>query len=113
MKLELLFLLIAVHYLCDFPLQSDTMSREKKRRRNVTEVSWYWWMAAHGLIHGLGVFVVTRSLVLAIVESFVHPLIDFGKCEGRYGMAADQGLHMVCKLVWWGSLVGGIVKVIS
>jgi Protein of unknown function (DUF3307) len=109
MRPELLFMLVAVHYLCDFPLQSDTMAREKRRRRNVTEVAWYWWMIAHGFIHGLGVFVVTRSLLLAVAEVVFHSVIDFGKCEGKYGMAVDQSLHMVCKLVWWGLLVRGAV----
>ena len=105
MKAELLFLLIAAHCVCDFSLQSGTMAREK-RRASTTElqakVPWFWWLAAHAVIQGLGVLLVTRSLPLALAETGAHFVIDFGKGEGWYGMAGDQGLHLACKLCWWG-----------
>jgi hypothetical protein len=110
---RLLFVLLAVHCLCDFALQSDTMGREKKRSSTTAlqaAVPWYYWLTAHALIHGLGVMVVTQSLVLSLAESVGHFLIDFGKCEGKYGIAVDQALHVGCKVAWWLLIVYGGVS---
>jgi hypothetical protein len=110
MKLELLFLLVAGHALCDFALQSDTMSREKKRGSPTPlqkAVPWYWWLGAHSLIHGLSVWVVLRSLPLALAETVAHFVIDFGKCEGKYGLGTDQALHLTCKMIWLKAIAGG------
>jgi hypothetical protein len=30
----------------------------------------------------------------------VHSLIDFLKCRHRYGLAMDQCLHLLCKVLW-------------
>jgi len=101
--LRLFFVFLAVHCVCDFALQSDTMGREKKRASGTAlqlVVPWYYWMTAHALIHGLGVMVATQSLVLGLAESAAHFLIDFGKCEGKYGIHVDQGLHVACKVAW-------------
>ena len=45
-------------------------------------------------------FVVTGIWWLGALEALAHALIDFGKCEGRYGIHVDQGLHVACKIVW-------------
>lgn len=100
---ESFFLLVAAHYVCDFALQSDTMGREKKRSSTTplqAAVPWYYWLTAHSVIQGLGVWVVLHSLPLALVETGAHFAIDFGKCEGKYDIRVDQGLHIACKALW-------------
>ena len=36
--------------------------------------------------------------------------VDLGKCENWYGLAADQALHITCKIVWWLLLVAGTLS---
>ena len=70
-------------------------------------VPWYYWLTAHALAQGAGVAYVTYlftnigefSVLLGILESYFHWMIDHGKCEGIYGIHVDQGLHLLCKLV--------------
>ncbi len=59
---------------------------------------WYYWLAAHALVHGGVVFVVTGSAVLALVEVILHSAIDYAKCERWIGFHQDQALHVLCKV---------------
>ncbi len=43
---------------------------------------------------------VLGSLSLASAELIAHMLIDYGKCDGRYGLHVDQALHVACKVLW-------------
>jgi hypothetical protein len=97
------FWLLVGHALADFPLQAGPMAMEKCRRSPSDlqkAVPWYYWLTAHALIHGGAVALVTGSLVFGILETVVHWLIDFGKCEGWFGVHVDQALHVGCKVVW-------------
>lgn len=100
---EKLFLLVALHFLADFALQSDTMAREKHPSSDTPlqkAVPWYHWLTAHAFIHGLMVWTVTRSVPLALTEVVLHFAIDYGKCTKRYGIWADQGMHLVAKVLY-------------
>lgn len=108
---ETLFYLIAGHALADFALQSDTMAKGKNRHRfdpsvvppgQKPQVAWPYWMAAHSLIHGLAVAVITGVWWLGLAESILHFGIDVMKCENLTGIHTDQALHVWCKLAWWG-----------
>jgi hypothetical protein len=57
-------------------------------------------LAAHAIIQGGVVAVVTGLPVLGLAEAVLHWLIDFGKCEGWFGFNADQTLHVACKALW-------------
>lgn len=102
--------LLMGHALADFALQSDAMAKGKNRNRVIdpatippgqkVQVCWPYWLAAHGLIHGLMVWLITGNMWLGIAESICHMTIDFWKCENAYGIHADQSMHLVCKLVW-------------
>jgi hypothetical protein len=97
------FWLLVGHALADFPLQAGPMAVEKCRRSASDlqrTVPWFYWLSAHALIHGGAVFFVTGSLFLALLETVVHWLIDFAKCEGLFGIHADQALHVGCKVLW-------------
>lgn len=103
--LELLALLIVGHALCDYPLQGDFLSRAKNHTAPLSGVPWWQALGAHAVIHGGMVGLLTGSLWLGIAETVVHFAIDRGKCAGRYGYNVDQGLHIVCKLVWVAALL--------
>lgn len=100
---ETLFLLIAGHAIMDFPLQGETVAREKNHRSDSElqkHVPWYYWLTAHALSHGLVVFMVTGSLFLALSETASHWIIDHFKCAGMYSIHVDQTLHIMCKIIW-------------
>lgn len=102
-----LFALIVGHALADYPLQTDFLARGKNRH-NCGDVPpgakrqtiWPYCLSAHALIHGGAVVLITGSAALGIVETLLHWAIDFGKCENWYGIHADQGAHVACKLLW-------------
>lgn len=90
------FLLMCVHALCDFQLQNGAMHI---RKRPGTE-HWYYWMAAHALISGGGVYVVTQSLFLGITETCAHFIIDTWKSGNRIGFHSDQLLHILARICY-------------
>jgi uncharacterized protein DUF3307 len=100
----LFFQLVIGHALADFVLQTDTMARAKDRHsdfamdKGESFPPWYYWLAAHALVHGGVVFVVTGSAVLALVEVILHSAIDYAKCERWIGFHQDQALHVLCKV---------------
>jgi hypothetical protein len=104
--MELVFLFLVGHAVCDFVLQSEQMGAAKSRRRSLrTEhrpefPPWYFWLSAHSLTHGGAVYLVTGSWYLGAVESIAHAVIDHVKCEERISIQQDQALHIACKLVY-------------
>lgn len=101
--LALLFALLAVHALLDFPLQGDTLAVNKNPDANTElqkHVPWYYWLGAHAFIHGGGVALVTGSVWLGLAETFAHFWIDLCKCKKFFNIHVDQLLHVVCKVVW-------------
>jgi hypothetical protein len=106
-----LYLLIVAHAVMDYLLQPDAMALEKDRHSATPlqkAVPWYYWLTAHALGHGGAVYFVTNSLFLALLETLVHWFIDFAKCEKWTSIAADQALHVGCKVVWWLLLIYGM-----
>jgi len=105
----ILFLkLLMGHALADFALQSDAMAKGKNRHRKpdyippgqTPQPAWIYWLSAHGLIHGMVVWLITGSIYFGIAEAICHAMIDFGKCENWYGIHLDQAAHLLCKVVW-------------
>lgn len=96
--IEVLIALIVWHYLADFPLQGDFLSAAKNRHSTpYPDVPWQYAMLAHCLIHASGVWVITDSILLAVVEGAVHYVIDTYRCNRRYSFVTDQVLHLLCK----------------
>ncbi|MDB5311815.1 MAG: hypothetical protein JWO38_6017 [Gemmataceae bacterium] len=117
----MLFFLLAGHALMDFALQTDPMAVCKCRRSNhplQQAVPWYYWLTAHALLHGAAVGFLLRwgyddwylAVWFAVAETVTHWLIDFGKCEKLYSIHIDQGLHVLCKVAWWGLVAGRVVQ---
>ena len=96
---NLLILLVFGHFLADFPLQNNRMAVEKCPGNDAV-LDWRWWLTAHTATHGLVVAVLTGVPVLGLAEMISHAAIDYGKCRFRYSLAADQLMHVGCKVVW-------------
>lgn len=96
-----LFFAMAIgHALADFPLQGSYLSTQKNRHLAAGRPEWLVAVLAHSLIHAGAVWLVTGSMLLAAVELVLHSLIDHGKCEKKFGLLADQALHLSCKIVY-------------
>lgn len=104
--MELFFLLLVGHAVCDFVLQGPVMGSGKSRRRwRSGEFApdfppWYAWLGAHALTHGGAVTLLSGSWGLGALEAVLHGVIDHLKCEERIGFHLDQGLHLLCKVAW-------------
>lgn len=94
------FLLLFAHALADYPLQGDFLSKAKNRTAVFPGVPWYQAMGAHSVIHGGFVYVITGSATLGMLEVVAHFIIDDLKCQDEISFNMDQGLHMVCKVIW-------------
>jgi len=98
MSLELAqtaFYLLAAHWLADYPLQGDFLSKAKQ-----SGPLRVYHLIAHAGIQGAGVALVTGSLWLGLAEWIVHTLIDEAKVRGMTAFAQDQALHIACKALW-------------
>ena len=101
-------MLLVMHFLLDFPLQGDFLSKAKNPTAPIPGVSWRWAMVAHSCIQGGGValcmYLVTHNIYIAMVflalEAFAHGLIDMFKCLNLMSFSTDQIAHLVCKLLW-------------
>lgn len=104
--ISLFFQLLIAHAVADFALQGDAMGAGKNRHHTIHTntnshfPSWHYWMSAHSLIHGGAVYIVTGSMMLGMIETVLHALIDFSKCEDWINMHADQALHILCKIAY-------------
>lgn len=104
--MELLFLLLAGHAICDFSLQGEAMGRGKCRRRSRETPPppdfppWTYWLGAHALIHGGAVALLTGRWELGALEAVLHAAIDHAKCEERLTFHQDQALHALCKVAY-------------
>lgn len=107
--LVLLFAFTIGHALSDFPLQGDFLSRGKNRHiappaladgKGSPKGLWVYLLSAHCLIQAGSVWVISGVALLAFVEFVLHWLIDFWKCEGKTSFGQDQGLHILCKVVY-------------
>lgn len=99
--MNLLWLLLVGHAVCDYPLQGDFLARGKNHKVPIPGIPWWQCLIWHSMIHSGAVLLITGCLDLAIAEFCVHCLIDYGKCDGWFGFNFDQALHIACKLLWW------------
>lgn len=107
--LTLLFLLLVVHALADYPLQGDFLARAKNHRQPIPGVPWWQALAAHSMIHAGGVWLVTGSILLGLAELVSHAVIDWMKSGGGLTFTQDQALHVWFKACWAAFAVSGVV----
>ena len=102
--MEQLFLFLAGHALADYVLQTEMMLKGKRRSSIEHKYGmippWYYWLTSHAFIHGGIVYLITDSLIFGVIETVLHWGIDFWKCENRFTVHQDQGLHIICKLAY-------------
>ena len=98
--IELLALLLFAHFLFDYPLQGDFLSRAKNRFDPIPHVPWYHAMAAHTGMHGFAVWFITGIPLLGLAEMTIHWITDDLKSRGELTFNQDQAIHIVCKLIW-------------
>ena len=98
--MDILLLLIAAHFLVDYPLQGDFLARGKNRMSPIEGVPFWHPLTAHATIHGGFVGIITGSAVLGIAETVIHWLTDDAKCRGRISYNTDQAIHIACKALW-------------
>jgi hypothetical protein len=91
---------VVIHALADFPLQGAYLAKQKARPTATSRSEWIVALTAHSIIHAGGVWLVSGSLAFATAELVLHGLIDLGKGEGKFGLIADQALHLACKLAY-------------
>lgn len=97
---EMAFFLLAGHALADYSLQSDFIAQAKSRFTELGRVYWKAVLPAHSIIHGAFVAWITGSVLLGILETICHALIDDAKCAQRLSFYQDQLLHVLCKVLW-------------
>ena len=115
-----LFLALAIgHAVADFPLQgvflSETKNRNQKLSQDLNTKSpqgvWIQAMSAHSLLHCGAVWLITGSVLLGLVEFFLHWIIDFAKCENWAGFNADQFLQYGCKIIYVALIYYGVISI--
>ncbi len=99
-----------MHALADFPLQGDYIAKQKTRRHADSNSVWIIALTAHCIIHAGAVWLVSGSLVLGGVELVLHALIDIGKGEDKFGLVADQLMHVACKLAYTLLIAYGLIS---
>lgn len=104
--LEMLVYMIAAHFLLDYALQGDWMSKAKNATLDLVPGERIWPLAllGHALIHATAVQIITGNWWLFTVELVLHSLTDYRKCRGDFGYNYDQMLHLSCKVLYAAAL---------
>jgi hypothetical protein len=108
---NLLVALIALHWLCDFPLQNDFLARAKNHQKPLPGVPWWYCLVAHAGLQAAGVALVLPP-EYALAELIAHTVIDWAKSEGllgngELGFVVDQALHLGLRAAYAGIYVAG------
>ena len=103
--LMLALMLLATHWVLDYPLQGDYLSKAKQ-----SGPLRVYHLIAHAGIHGAGVALVTANIWLGLLEWLAHTIIDEAKVRGKTTFAQDQTLHIICKAIWLVVVVSGLLS---
>lgn len=106
--LSLFAMLVIAHALFDYPLQGDFLAAAKNHTKPIPGVPWYQALAAHAVIQGGAVWLLTGSPLLGLAEAVVHASTDYLKCAGRISYNVDQAIHIGCKALWAAIVIGVI-----
>lgn len=105
--IEILFILLFIHALADFALQSDVMAKGKNRHSKIIPPIgekhmpvWVYFLSAHALIHGGLIMLVFGNIWIALIEFISHFIIDFLKCENKTNPHQDQVMHLILKIIY-------------
>ena len=106
--IEILFMMLFLHFLGDFSLQSDAMAKGKNRHRmpeNIPEGQkikkvWFYWLSAHAFIQGGIIFIFFPVLWIVLLEVVFHFILDFMKCDNITNPHIDQAFHFLLRIVY-------------
>lgn len=99
--IQLFWLLIIVHAVCDYPLQGEFLAKFKSPLEKFNgEIVWPTVLSQHALIHAGGVFLITGNYIVSALEFAAHWAIDYIKCRKWIDFNEDQAAHFACKAVW-------------
>ena len=99
-SMALFFGLIVAHFIFDFSLQNDFIPKAKNHTTDLGSLYWKWVLPAHSFMHGGAVYFITGSLVLGLIETIAHCIIDHLKCDNKITFNQDQWLHIGFKLMY-------------
>lgn len=97
---ETFLMLLAAHWVCDYPLQGDFLAKAKQSGPLRA-----YHLVSHAGIHAGAVLLITGSISLALLEWALHTAIDEAKVRGVTTFAADQALHIACKAAYIGAIL--------
>ncbi len=105
--LEMLAYMVAAHFLIDYALQGDWMSKAKNPTLDLVPGEKIWPMAlfGHALLHAVAVKIITGNWLLFAVELVIHAITDYRKCVGCFGYNHDQAIHIGCKVLYAAGLL--------
>lgn len=106
----MLLLLVAGHFVCDYPLQGDYLSRAKG---DFASPMRRYHLFAHAGIHAGMVTLITGLPWLGVLEWVLHYAIDESKVYGKINYVVDQLLHLLCKYIIWMLWVAWIIDSIG
>ena len=104
--MALFFQFLVGHALGDYVFQREIMATSKSRHAKIYETAgrgfppWYYWLISHALVHGGAVYLISGSALLGFIETVLHTIIDYSKCEHWFGLNTDQILHILCKVAY-------------
>lgn len=104
--MTLFFQFLVGHAFGDYVFQREIMAKSKSRHAEIYKTAgkgfpgWFYWLFSHALVHGGLVFLISGSLLLGVIETVLHTIIDFSKCEHKISLHVDQALHILCKLAY-------------
>jgi hypothetical protein len=98
MFIDILILLILGHFVADYPLQGDFLSKAKNRYNPIPGIPAWQALSAHSFIHSGFVYLITGSIYLLFVEFVIHWLTDDQKCKGNLTFNQDQAIHIITKV---------------
>jgi hypothetical protein len=102
MFIQMLVYMLAAHFLLDYALQGDWMSKAKNLNLVLVPGEMIWPLAlfGHALIHATAVQIITGSWLLFALELVIHAVTDYIKCSGLLGYNSDQYIHIGCKVAY-------------
>ena len=105
--IKVLWFLYVAHAITDVVGQSDRAIANRRSNWKDHPLAsmrynphWFYWLLAHGLLNGFGVYMVTDSTILGIGETIHHAFTDYCKDKRWITLGADQLMHFIAKVFW-------------
>ncbi len=106
--IEILFMLLFLHFLGDFTFQTESMAKGKNRHRKPDYIpkgqkfkkTWFYWLSAHAFIQGGLIYIFFPIIWIVLFEVIMHFILDFLKCENITNPHIDQFFHFLLRIIY-------------